>query len=355
MDTRIFYRYCKSLSTKYTVNLIAIHPKKEVVDDIQIIPFKRFKNKIARISLTWFIMFFKALKTKSKIYHFHDPELIPCGLLLRLFGKKVIYDVHENFAEDIFDKNWIKSKSFWFNIFNFFEKKACKHFKILLAEYSYEERYKKLNANYDVVLNYPDASFFTKYKVEAPRKSNRIYYIGILLDSRGLLEISEAIYLLQKKDIFVYFDVVGELYSSLEKEFIDLPYFKEIDPYVLFHGRKNLEEGYEISKDAAIGMCIIQKMKNSEYSYPTKMFEYMHIGLPQIISNFDLYKSVVEKHQCGICVDPTSSEEIATAIETILGNENLANQMRLNGLNNAHLYQWSECEKTVFKVYKSLE
>lgn len=304
--------------------------------------------------LTWLIMLAKALKTRSSIYHFHDPELIPCALILRCFGKKIIYDVHENFAEDIFDKPWIRYKKHWYFLFNFFEKIACKYFKVILAEYSYEERYKKLHANYSFVLNYPDHHFFEPFKHPSNRNTHRIFYIGILLESRGLLEIAEAMYLLQQKGIYLYFDVVGELFSSLEKEFIALPFFKEIDPYVIFHGRKPLNEGYEISRNASVGMCIIQKMKNSEFSYPTKMFEYMHIGLPQIISNFDLYRSVVERHQCGLCVNPSKPEEIANALEMLISNKILAAEMADNALKNATLYCWETCFKEVENIYRLL-
>lgn len=353
-DTRIFFRYCRSLSQNYEVSLIGIHPQKEVLDGVQIIPFHRFKNKILRVMFTWLIMLVKALKTRSRIYHFHDPELIPCALILKCFGKKIIYDVHENFAEDIFDKPWIRYKKWWYFLFNFFEKIACKYFKIILAEYSYEDRYKKLNANYSFVLNYPDHRFFEPFKQPANRNTHRIFYIGILLESRGLLEIAEAMYLLQQKGLYLYFDVVGELFSSLEREFVALPFFKEIDPYVIFHGRKPLNEGYEISRNAAVGMCIIQKMKNSEFSYPTKMFEYMHIGLPQIISNFDLYRSIVETNQCGLCVDPSKPTEIANALEILISNKTLATKMSDNALKNAPLYCWETCFEEVEKIYRLL-
>jgi len=39
-----------------------------------------------------------AYRQKADIYHFHDPELLTVGLVLRLLTKaKVIYDVHEDY------------------------------------------------------------------------------------------------------------------------------------------------------------------------------------------------------------------------------------------------------------------
>jgi hypothetical protein len=47
------------------------------------------------------------LRRNGTVYHFHDPELIPAGLALRLLGKRVIYDAHEDLPRDILFKNWI--------------------------------------------------------------------------------------------------------------------------------------------------------------------------------------------------------------------------------------------------------
>jgi glycosyltransferase involved in cell wall biosynthesis len=354
LDTRIFYRFCKTLSQYYEVSLIAVHPRAETISGIKIIPFQRFRNKILRVCFTWLIMFFKAIKVNAHVYQFHDPELIPCGLLLRLFGKKVIFDIHENVAEDIFDKPWIPNKKLLFAIFSYFEKKAVRRFKIFLAEKSYEKRYKSMNADYSVVLNYCDTRFFKPFSQSVNRQTNRIFYIGILLESRGIQQIAEAIYILKQKGVTVHFDVVGELYSSLQLQLRALPFWNEVSSQIHFHGRLPLEEGYEISRNAAAGMCIIQPMNNSVGSYPTKMFEYMSIGLPQIISNFPLYKSVVETHHCGLCVDPSSPIQIAHAIETIFNSNELAATMSQNGLQNAPQYDWNSQAEITLSEYRNI-
>jgi hypothetical protein len=40
---------------------------------------------------------FAAIRSmKPTIVHFHDPELMPLGILLKGLGYKIIYDVHED-------------------------------------------------------------------------------------------------------------------------------------------------------------------------------------------------------------------------------------------------------------------
>lgn len=299
-------------------------------------------------------MFFKALRVNARIYQIHDPELIPCALLLRALGKKVILDLHENVAEDIFDKPWIQNKKLLFAFFRFFEKRAVRNLFLFLAENSYAQRYKELGAKYEVILNYFDPQFFAPF-VMPLRKSNRIFYIGIILESRGLLQISEAIWLLKQRGIVVHFDVVGELYSDLESKLRAQTWHSDIQDQLHFYGRLPLEAGYEISKNAGVGMCIIHPMKNSVGSYPTKMFEYMAIGLPQVISDFPLYRSVVETHNCGLCVAPFDIISIADAIEMILSRPNLAKTMSENGIDAARHYTWQSQFEKAMKVYRTME
>ena len=353
-DTRIFYRYCKHLSEIYAVILIALHPKEEILQGIHIVPFRQFKNKLLRVFLTWFLMFFKAIRMRADLYHLHDPELIPCGLLLRLMGKKVVLDIHENVAEDIFDKPWIPAKKVLYACFHFFEKRAIKSMPVILAEHSYEARYQTMRADFTTVLNYVDLPFFKPFSANVNRKSNRIFYMGILLESRGLQQIAEALYLLKKQGHVIAFDVVGELYSTLEKQLHALPFWDEISEQIHFHGRMTLEKGYEISREAAVGMCIIQPMKNSVGSYPTKMFEYMAIGLPQVTSDFPLYKTIVEGEGSGICVDPSDPVAIAHAILKILQTPEQAASMRQNGMRAAHKYPWAIEMNKVFGLYSRL-
>ena len=58
-------------------------------------------GRIRRMSLGGWKMFCAIIRFRPKIAHFHDPELIPWGVLLRLYGIRVIYDVHEDYPEAV--------------------------------------------------------------------------------------------------------------------------------------------------------------------------------------------------------------------------------------------------------------
>ena len=93
-DTRIFHKQAKTLlQAGYDVTLIVQHDREEMVAGVKILPLEKPSNRLSRMLGTSWQVWRKAVKQKADIYHFHDPELIPVGLLLKSQGKKVIYDV----------------------------------------------------------------------------------------------------------------------------------------------------------------------------------------------------------------------------------------------------------------------
>ncbi len=352
LDTRIFYKQCSDLAQLYEVKLVAIHPKRETINNVEIIPFKRFKNRYLRVLFTWAFMFFKAIKINAKVYHFHDPELIPCGILLRGFGKKVIWDIHENIADDIFDKPWIKQQKFAFYSFLTFEKIALKLFYIILAEKSYLKRYENKTKNITLILNYCDTHYLKPYiKTDYSFKYN-LYYIGILLENRAILEIIESIYDLKKRGLMYKFHCVGELFSDLNKKIKNLTFYNEIKDQLFFYGRLSLDEGYQLAQNMDLGLCLIYPMKNSEESYPTKIFEYMYVGLPVLTSNFTLYKEIVEKNEAGLCISPNSINEI---VESIINLTKNSEKNEIIGRNSSKIvkenYNWESEKIKLISLY----
>ena len=108
-DTRIFHKEAQTLvQAGYKVVLIAPHDKEsESVGGVHIMGLPRYKRRFYR-PFNWWRILRMALRQKANVYHFHDPELLPVGLLIKLFaGKPIIYDVHEHYPEMILTKQWI--------------------------------------------------------------------------------------------------------------------------------------------------------------------------------------------------------------------------------------------------------
>ena len=107
-DTRIFHKEIFSLANAGYFVIYIVRKGTQVLDHPRI-SYKFLedpKNLVDRI-INVLKAFRIALSTKCSIYHFHDPELIPIGLLLKLLTrKKIIYDIHELYSDALLYKSY---------------------------------------------------------------------------------------------------------------------------------------------------------------------------------------------------------------------------------------------------------
>ena len=114
LDTRIFEKECQSLvAAGYDVHLVAPATESTRMRGVTIAAVPRARGRLSRALVTTTRVLVQALRARAHIYHFHDPELIPVGVVLRMLGKHVVYDAHEDVPADILDKpylpRWLKA------------------------------------------------------------------------------------------------------------------------------------------------------------------------------------------------------------------------------------------------------
>lgn len=354
-DTRIFLKECRSLAKidEYIVNLIVADGKgDETKNNVHIHDVGESKGRLKRVLKTTKRVQQKAFELDSDIYHFHDPELIPSGLRLAKSGKKVIFDVHENVAEQIMGKNYLPYvvRKVLSRAYKLYERNFVKKLVLILAENSYAEYFRKITEEYAIVLNMPQTRFFDGYVVDN-RKKIEFFYIGGISDIRGVYLILDALMILHRNGTSFKMHFVGSTYGII----INMEKYKSIENDVTFHGKLELADGYEISKNCMIGLSILKPIGNYVTSYSTKIFEYMAAKLPVITSNFPLYQDIVEKFNCGLCVNPLDPDDIATAIQYIIDHPEIARQMGRNGRRAiGDQFNWDIEQQKLFEVYENL-
>ena len=356
-DTRVLYRECESLvMAGYDVSLIVCDGfGNDIVHGIKIIDVGSYRgNRLLRVFLGTLFILISALKLNAEIYHFHDPELIPVGLFLKIKGKRVIFDIHENIGGQIKMKKWLPLRKMISKLYFVFDTISVKAFFIILAEESYAKIYNKLSKRYLIIKNMPKLTLFDKYVVSRGDKKG-IFYIGVIAKERGIYHLLEALRILKEIGIHFHFHCVGNISSGDGNKISHKLKKYGLENWVTFYGRLELVKGYQYSKKCRVGVAILAPSENYKESYSTKMFEYMAAGMPVVTSNFPIYKKVVETYDCGICVDPFNIQEIARAIEYLMLNDEEANRMGKNGRSAVEKkYNWMIENNKMLNLYEHL-
>ena len=354
-DVRVFHKECKSLAAAgyETTLIVADGIGDQLLNGVSIKDVGKPSTRISRIFSSTLKVLKAGRKTKADIYHFHDPELIFVSLFLSFKGEKVVFDVHENIVEQIKDKAWLSKPlrclaAFLFQLLN---RLAVSFFAIIIAEHSYSKIYSGWKTKYPltVVLNYPKLDSLKKFR-SFNRNGNEFFYIGGVTNQRGLDIILEACSILKKQEIDFKVHFIGEVSDDVDKE-----RFHDLKDKVVFYGRMDLLDGYEISKQCIAGLAILKPIGNYMNSYPTKVFEYMSIGLPVITSEFELYKEVVLKNGAGVCVNPDSAIELAEIMTSFVNQEYDISNFGQQGVKSVEeKYSWQFEEKKLLNLYDKL-
>lgn len=356
-DIRIFYKECQSLvNAGYKVSLIAPAEQETERMGVKVIPISLPKSRLKRMLIVNMRMFRLALKQKARIYHFHDPELMPCGVLLRCCGKKVIFDIHENVGLSIQNKAWLSGilKPLISGVYYLSERLSILFYnQLILAEASYQQYYPKKKST--LVLNYPI------YKEIEERELSEIQpvkliYSGVIHELRGVWEMLSLLKLLRDEKIEATLTLVGEIRpATLKSELITWLYHQKLSDKVIMTGKVDYLQVTEFLNGADVGLSLLKPIPNYTASLPTKIFEYMQHGLPVIANNFALLKQYVVKEKVGICVDITHLENDMDNITELLTNKVYRKKIGEKGKKLIREnWNWATQETKLLKLYNQL-
>jgi len=328
LDVRIFYRECKHLAeNNYDVTLIAKHQQNEVIDDVNIVRFPETNSRLVRVFILSFYMFYMALRQKADIYHFHDPELMFIGFLLRLLGKRVVYDVHEDLPKQVYNKTYV-NKSLK-PILSFLIKKTEAFFTtfydgVVTVVPSIYDRFIQNNKQTIMFRNFPDIKQIDKIEaVKKERDKFVIIYPGSLSKIRGVGDLIKVVeHFHGKVELWLFGKWVNK---SFENHCASLAGWK----YTKYFGRKPLDEVYKYIKVADMGAHIIHDVPSHRIGYPVKGFDFMACQKSFIVSDIGNKRELFDEY--ALFVEPGNIEDIKQKIVMLMEDKKLSLRLAEQG------------------------
>jgi glycosyltransferase involved in cell wall biosynthesis len=124
---------------------------------------------------------------------------------------------------------------------------------------------------------------------------------------------------------------------------------------VRHHGILDQRSTYGLLRNVRVGLSCQHPIPTFVDSMPVKIFEYMGAGLPIVVSNFPLWRQMLEGVGCALFVNPLNPREIADAVEFLLSNSAEAESMGRRGQAAvASQFNWNSESKALMELYAEL-
>jgi glycosyltransferase involved in cell wall biosynthesis len=360
-DTRVFHRECVSLAKIFDVTLIAIGEGNQIKQGVQVIGIPKPKNFWYRYLFTIWKVFILAVKVDAQIYHIHDAEMVPFGIVLSILGKKVIYDIHENTHGDILLKPWLPKpiRKILASLYNLVLRIASRfmHFIVVVADPKFLTSFFVKEEECTIIQNFADTSEMGEFRVidRHVLPGNHLFYVGMIRDMYYSIDpVLEAVALLKEKGIRVDLHLVGYFGSKTNTKLDTVACWERIHEQIHYYGFLETQEAYKVSMQCKIGICIKNQPEDMLVSHERKLFEYMAIGLPSIFCNRSIYTDLNTKTSIGLAINIESAEEISVAIAELLKKEENYAASQNNFTHSNEDYNWQKEEQKLLGLYRIL-
>ena len=330
-----------------------------IVDGVYLHTFSRVHKRILRPLLVPLRVMRTLLSILDKIdvIHFQDMDILP-WMALMAPRKPVIYDVHENYADDMLIRDWIP----WFLrrplylivklshvIFPLIIKNV-----VLVAPYQ-ENEFKNKRLNKIHMVNFASIQLLNDFQDNYLDRNDLVIFTGSHYDENGSLLLLDIATEIEKRGVLVEIAVTDR--------FSSVTYRNRFEAEVKKRGLTCLQiiecvPSYRIMSilnEATIAILPILGGPRSIKGIPTRLFEFMAAGLPIVASDVGYQADVLRREANGLLACPEHPSTFVDAIERLLDDKTYAKRLGENGQRAfVERYSWESQIPTLLKFYTNI-
>jgi len=260
----------------------------------------------------------------------HDPELLPAAIVASFLGRTIVFDVHENVPAQFRTKDWIprllRRPLAW--IAHRLLRVAESRMSITLAEAGYADLFAR---SHPVFPNYLAGDPQPLRDVDP---AVGIIYLGDVTEARGLVVAVEAAGAAGGG----VFTIMGRCNPDFRIRLNELAATWNMK--LEFHGFVTPDEALRITASGSLGLSPLLDTPNYRESLPTKVLEYLAVGIPTLASDLPGTRSVVGDKPGVVLVPPGDVGEWRDAIRDSLDDPGLRAAARRGAPAIMDTYVW---------------
>jgi len=337
------------------------------------IPLSKFIYKSSALALElpfYFYFWNKQLsdilnRTRFDAIHLHDLPLVKvCARLAEKYRLPLICDYHENRPEIMkmyhhvqsFPGKWLISVNRWLN---YQMKESQKADRLILVTDEAKDYYINnygLDPRKIIVLpNYIVLDRFRKLVPEtsiqpADHDTFTVVYFGDTALRRGTLTILEAADKLKDKNIC--FLIIG---TSSEQDLLRKEATIRNLNNVTFAGWIPPAEAMKLISGTDAGICPFLKNIHHDTTYANKMFQYMALGKPVIVSDCTAQANFVTREKCGLVFEAGNADELCDRIIKLTNRNEYDHLSKNASACVSEKYNWENYGRRLIELYSGLQ
>ncbi|MEM4326515.1 MAG: hypothetical protein QXU40_04375 [Candidatus Pacearchaeota archaeon] len=308
--TRIIKLVRTQIELGYTVKVVGKHPHQPFYhhSNYQFYSTGSIKRNFFERFQTHLKILFWWIKNVSQIdlFWIHTPELFWLFILNFLFRKNQVYDVHENYFENIYYADyypkWIRQPLSY--VVRFIEILIAKIAIVVYAEYGYENiLYAKV---YEIIPNAFDTDFLPNIQKKTHFQPLKLIISGNLSESWGIMNAIQF-WEVQNQYQPTYLTIIG--YAPL-KEFaqkirlrIQNSSYKSLCRLIGIEYYVPYSEIIQAISESDIVLAPYQIHPQFLHKIPTKFFEAIAMKKTLLFSNIPYWKELNAKYSFGFCIE----------------------------------------------------
>lgn len=361
-DYRVYKEANSLVRNGYKVMIMAwdrdcIYPDNEELDGIKIERIKvksSYGSGILKIN-AMFLFWFKAVKAikrmSTAVIHCHDLDTLIVGAFFKIFyGKKVVYDSHENFPK----MAQMSSPSAVVTALKKFQDWLLNYVDaIITASSNLGEEFKQITQKPVYTIgNWHNIPRLDNVIVKATRRKYKkgskflVTYIGSLDLSRAIIPMIEAVKL--EPDIRLLICGNGTQRDAVVKTSTgvsNVVYIGEIPQAMV---------PYFSAASDAIYYVMNALTPMADYNAPNSLGFALVTGRPIIASDNGELGKVVRRAHCGILVKDNNTDTLRAALHEMLVDAKLAELSKKALAAGQEHYNWTKMESLLLDIYSNL-